>query len=387
VIISNIAQQLDLSKQIISNVLAVESAAGCPLTLKAPNGYKIEIACGDGIDLMGRDLCNVLNISAPPGQKISVTDGIGIDLIGRDLCNVGNISSFNNNTINITGNIDMNCFVIANIATIRANLWLGKNSPFFVGDLMNFINGTIGDIGINMNDRSIDAVNNIQTSNLNTAPFAPNMNGTSTGDVIRWSGSQWGPAAQTVTTLASSGGVSMVSDSTGPTLGIKGLSQGGGILLNDLGSSISISLDATSTTVSARWYHFEITNITPFYGETFLFQNNLIGLQINYPGGASIKTVQAFGGIGPGPGYLGIIRNIDTKTLGGPYFYYLPSQFRPLIPTNINALINCSGLIFSGTMENYPSGEIRFSNNGNSFLCVNPGGEGFVTITLSFQTA
>lgn len=261
VIISNVAQELDLSKQIIANVLRMEAADGCPLGLEAPAGFKIEVTGGDGIDLMGRDLCNVgtitsnsggdieitsnidlncgtlgnistitscnnpsggIDVDIETGFKLNLTGGDGIDMMGRDLCNVGNISGTGN--ITVSNNIDMNCLAIGNVETIRANLYLGKNSPFFIGDRMNFINGTTGNIGINMNNRSIDAVDNTQTASLNTAPLAGNLQGTASGQLIAWSGTEWSPAyipSRQYTTdgnIDGNAGCSFLDGSTGGTL-------------------------------------------------------------------------------------------------------------------------------------------------------------------------
>lgn len=166
VIIANSASELDLSKQVIANVLAVEAAAGCPLGLQADTGFKVKITGGDGIDMMGTDLCNV-----------------------------GNISSSGSGPISIINNIDMNCGNVSNVEVIRCNLYLGKNSPFYVGDLMNFVNGTIGSISINMNDRQIDNAYAIQSTRYNQALFNSNLNG-NVGDVLTINGSgEWAASA------------------------------------------------------------------------------------------------------------------------------------------------------------------------------------------------
>lgn len=59
VILSNVALDFDLTKSILSNVRAVEAAAGCPLELSTDDGFKVVISGGDGLDLDGRNLCNV----------------------------------------------------------------------------------------------------------------------------------------------------------------------------------------------------------------------------------------------------------------------------------------------------------------------------------------
>jgi hypothetical protein len=185
VIINNTAQSLDLSKQVIGNILRLEAAPGCPLGLRTDSGFKIEVTGGDGIDLMGRDLCNVGNF-------------------------MGNVS--------LDGDLDMMCANIGNVETIRCNLWLGKNSPFFVGDLMNIVSGTVGGVGIDMNDRSIDnadtinavtinttdvnATDNVQAVRINQAPFATNLTPSSSGDVLTWNGSQFLPLPVSTPTLS-----------------------------------------------------------------------------------------------------------------------------------------------------------------------------------------
>ena len=61
VILSNIAMDFDLTKSILSNVRAVQAAAGCPLELETDAGFKVVIAGGNGIDMSATDLCNGLN--------------------------------------------------------------------------------------------------------------------------------------------------------------------------------------------------------------------------------------------------------------------------------------------------------------------------------------
>jgi hypothetical protein len=176
VIISNIAQELDLSKQVISNVLAIEAASGCDLSLKADPGYTIDIACGDGIDMMGRDIfmnngniVGLQNIMPYGNENIMVCGNLEIKS-GDFIVNGGNI-------VFAGGDLDLDNGNIKNVQNIVptsggnvlicGNLEVKNGGDIIINDGDMIVNQ--GDIVVNEGDLDLTGGNITNVTNITPA--------------------------------------------------------------------------------------------------------------------------------------------------------------------------------------------------------------------------
>jgi hypothetical protein len=223
---------IDMTKGNIANVLSISAAPICNLELSADPTFKIKITGGNGVDMCGRDLCNVENISSLSANVTFPGDVI-----------------FNGNTTN-NGDIDMMCNDINNIATIRANLFLGKNSPFYVGDIMNMIQGGIADVAIDLGDRQIINGNAISSDRYNLALFADDLNGNS-GDIMTYDGTTWCPLVP--------GALSNVITSITGGTGISTVPLGNDVTINNDGV-LSVTSGGTGITIGGTAANPTVTN-------------------------------------------------------------------------------------------------------------------------------
>ena len=235
---SEINGDIDMTKGNIDNVGGMTGAAACDLVISTDAGTKLKIGgSGDGIDMCGKDLCNVDTITSQ-GPKIT---------LDNDLCVNGN-ATINGDTI-IDGDLDMMCRELGNIETIRANLWLGKNSPFYVGDLMNMIPGVVTDVAIDMHERQIVSANNISSARFNLALFDDDLNGVD-GQLMTLVGGVWKP-------LIPGGGGGLVTSVTGGT-GISASPSTGAVTVTNDGvlsvgaSGVGITILGTAANPTVR---------------------------------------------------------------------------------------------------------------------------------------
>jgi hypothetical protein len=105
VIIGNTAESIDLSQQVFSNVISVQAATGNPLQLQTDPGFKVQVSAGDGLDLLGRSLCNVGNSDFTG----TVTLNGELDMMCTDISNVSQVYVDTirpkNSNVNVSGNL------------------------------------------------------------------------------------------------------------------------------------------------------------------------------------------------------------------------------------------------------------------------------------------
>ena len=316
-ILYNTAEGFDLSKKVLSNILAIEGSLGppCPLDLRTDSTQKIRVTSGLGIDLMGRALCNVGSIDNSSADSLTVTSNVAtfnsnvftvnseslICLVAPEIKLQGNVSLENdtlqiaNGQVNVNGNVDMNCGYVSNVEVIRANLWLGKSSPFYVGDTMNFINGAVMDIGIDLHNRQLINANNIVSMRFNEALFRPNLIG-NVGDILTFnSEGVWSPVVPDTVTLTSAGGTTLVSESVGPDLEILGLSAGTGVSLSSSATAVTItnSSPASSVTLGSAGGTSLVNDGT---GPTLSVKGLTAGTNISFSDSGTSITINASSG-------------------------------------------------------------------------------------------
>jgi len=136
-ILHNAAISFDLEQNILSNVMAIKAGVGTTLDLKTGPGFKVTIAEGDGLDLQGRDICNIGNLM--------------VTTVSASTVEVDTIRALDDMTITIAaniitqGNIEItDILYVSNIAPVTINGNLIVQDSLTLGNALTVPNGGTG---------------------------------------------------------------------------------------------------------------------------------------------------------------------------------------------------------------------------------------------------
>lgn len=154
-ILHNTGIAFDIYQNILANIMCVQAGPGVALELKTDPGFKVEISGGDGLDMMGRDICNVGSITSstgnvviPPSQTLDVTT------------------------------IDAQCGIVANVGVLVVSNIFGK-SPITINDDLE-LKGTS-----NINNAATVGAADVNTGTLNGAALG-DLSGVTAEQIIAY---------------------------------------------------------------------------------------------------------------------------------------------------------------------------------------------------------